>query len=60
MNKFFLIGIILIIATIGYAQNSLILEVKIEDNNKIDQELIKSLSLLKFVIITPMPTLVKL
>jgi outer membrane protein insertion porin family len=47
MNKFFLIGIILIIATIGYAQNSLILEVKIEDNNKIDQELIKSLSLLE-------------
>ena len=60
MNKFFLIGIILIIATIGYAQNSLILEVKIEDNNKIDQELIKSLSLLKLVIITPMTTLVKL
>ena len=47
MNKFFLVGIILIIATIGFAQNSLILEVNIEGNNKIDQELIKSLNLLE-------------
>jgi len=47
MNRFFLVGLLLLIITFCFGQNSLILEVDITGNDNIDQELIKSLNILE-------------